>query len=72
MTTSTDKPKKFFTVEEFASRDDIPFSLSAMRYLLYKRKENGLTSATIKIGKRVYIDYDSFLIWLESKKEEDS
>ena len=44
-------------------------TMGQLRWLLHCRNTNGLRNATVKIGRRVYIDADAFSGWLESKKE---
>lgn len=42
------------------------FSVTQMRGLLFKRKQNGLEEYTRKIGKFLYLSNTGFLQWLEN------
>jgi hypothetical protein len=42
---------------------------AAFRWWLFCREQNGLDSAVIRIGRRLYVDEDRFFAWLESKRE---
>ena len=45
------------------------FSPNWLRAQLLKRDQSGLSAAVAKVGKRVFIDEDSFLKWVESQRE---
>jgi hypothetical protein len=46
------------------------FSVTALRWLLFRRHSNGLASAVVKLGKRrVLIDVTAFDRWLEHHRE---
>lgn len=52
------------TVAAFAA--DQPFSEGSLRWMLFRSKENGLEAAgaIVRIGRRIYIDVNSFDAWL--------
>jgi hypothetical protein len=57
------------TVAQIAERYPA-FSVSALRWLLFRRRENGLASAVTKIGRRrILIDVDAFDRWLDQHRE---
>ena len=39
-----------------------------LRWMIFHAEKNGLNSALIKIGGRVYIDRHQFNVWLESQR----
>jgi hypothetical protein len=46
------------------------FTIGSLRWLLFRRHENGLAHAVVKIGrKRLLIDIDSFELWLDAQRE---
>jgi len=45
------------------------FSESGIRWLLFNRKTNGLSSAVTKLGKKVLIDNEKFEEWVNSHQE---
>lgn len=40
-----------------------------LREWLYKRHENGLDIAVVKLGKRLFILEDEFIEWAKSRRE---
>ena len=60
---------KYLSVKDLVETDSCPFTYGQLRGLLLRRNENGLVSATHKIGKRLYIRDDLFAEWMESHKE---
>ena len=45
------------------------FTVAALRWQLHKRSTNGLDRATVRIGRRVYIDADAFDNWIQEHRE---
>ena len=45
------------------------FSETSLRWQLLNRNATGLSVATVKIGRRVFIDKIEFDRWLENKRE---
>lgn len=58
------------SVAEFAAAS--PFSEASVRWMLFCAKQNGLAEhkATVKIGRRVYIDPDAFDRWIDSQQSQ--
>ncbi len=44
------------------------FTENALRWRLFNKEKNGLVSAVLKVGGRVYIDTDKFDRWLDSQR----
>ena len=63
-----DKINKWITVDEFCKKHPV-FTMNRMRWLLFKRDENGLSAAVSRMSRRLLIDEDRFLEWLESHRE---
>jgi len=45
------------------------FTVQAIRWQLHKRSGSGLSKATVKVGRRIYVDSEAFDAWLESQRE---
>jgi len=45
------------------------FTVAALRWQLHKRSTSGLARATVKVGRRVYVDADAFEQWLQEHRE---
>ena len=63
------EPMKYLTVKDIAADERFPFTMGSMRYLLSTRKSNGLAKAVRRIGKRLYIREDLFILWLVDRWE---
>ncbi len=61
---------KYLSVNQIVADPKYPFTLGGLRHLLTLRKENGLSKAIRKIGKRLYIRTDIFDKWIEDQKED--
>ena len=59
---------RFLSVCELAKYYPV-FNESAIRNLLFKRKENGLYKCVRRIGTRIVINTEEFEKWLETTKE---
>lgn len=59
--------RKYLTVIEASAFYD--WSIGGLRGLLHRRKENGLNTAILKIGKKILIDKEAFEVWLMSHRE---
>ena len=46
------------------------FTPGGIRWLLFNRRENGLESAVVKIGRRVLIDVDMFFEWIAAQNRQ--
>lgn len=78
MDESTPK-RKIFPLNQFGKRNPA-FPEPVMRNLLWKAKDrhssagvikgNGLETAVVRIGRRLYIDEDAFFEWLDSQQTE--
>ena len=54
------------TVQQFAA--DSPFTEAQLRWWIFNAAANGLQSAILRIGRRVYIDGDAFVRWIDSQQ----
>jgi hypothetical protein len=45
------------------------FTESSLRWYLFNRGTNGLAAAVIKIGKKVLIDDEKFIGWVDSHRQ---
>jgi hypothetical protein len=48
------------------------FTEPSLRWALFNAKANGLASAIVRIGRRVLIDEEKFVAWLEQHRQEPS
>jgi hypothetical protein len=44
------------------------FSEQSLRWLIFNAQGNGLESALVRVGRRVYIDTEKFNEWLEERR----
>lgn len=58
--------KDYLLIPSFAERYP-EFPESRLRWLIVKKKENGLEKVIRRIGRRIYIHVPSFLQWVEGK-----
>ena len=58
----------YYTPRQLAERLDF-ITFGQLQWLLFQRKENGLSSAVRKIGRRIVISESAFLEWLDAQKE---
>ncbi len=58
---------QFLTVEQLAAKYPA-FSEPSLRWMLFNRETNGLTTAVVQIGRKVLIDEQAFVAWLRSRK----
>lgn len=42
---------------------------NGLRALLFRRKENGLNKAVVRVGRRLLVDTDAFDAWLSEQRE---
>jgi hypothetical protein len=54
------------SVAQFAA--DSPFTEAQVRWWIFNATSNGLQSAVVRIGRRVYIDVDAFAAWIEAQQ----
>jgi hypothetical protein len=50
------------------SKDNPEFSEPSLRWIIFNAKTNGLESALVRVGSRVYIDTERFNEWLEERR----
>ncbi|HEV3457310.1 MAG TPA: hypothetical protein VHG32_12185 [Thermoanaerobaculia bacterium] len=55
------------TVRQLAA--ETPLTEAAWRWLLYRRKDNGLDAAVVCVGSRVLLDVERVSEWLEARRE---
>lgn len=58
---------QFFTVEQMAEKYPA-FTSGSLRWLLFNREHNGLSSAVVQLGRKVLFDEQAFVAWLRAKK----
>jgi hypothetical protein len=58
----------FLTIKQFTEKHK-SFSASALRFYIYKRRENGFNKVVVRIGRKILIDEKAFLKWIESHRE---
>lgn len=56
------------TVKQLAEKTPY-LSESAIRWMLFNRRTNGLDKAVTKLGKKVLVDDEKFNQWVESHRE---
>lgn len=54
------------SVTQFAA--DSPFTEAQLRWWIFNASTNGLQSAVVRIGRRVYIDVDAFAAWVDAQQ----
>src|SRR5262245_4480440 len=59
-------PGALLSVQELATRHP-GFTVGGLKWLLFKREENGLGSAVVQSGRKILIDERKFLDWLAKK-----
>ncbi|MEI6827569.1 MAG: hypothetical protein WCK54_18400 [Desulfuromonadales bacterium] len=58
----------FLTVRQ--ASDKYPaFSENSLRWIIFNSKLNGATSFIRKVGRKVLIDDDAFLCWIDGHRE---
>ena len=58
----------FLTVKQ-TSQKFPAFSENSLRWIIFNSKLNGATSFIRKVGRKVLIDADGFVSWIDSQKE---
>ena len=67
------------TVKQLANHPNYPFSEAALRHLIFQSEPrysssgeiiagNGLTSALVRVGRRIYVDIAAFDLWLNDHR----
>ena len=56
------------TVKQFAEKHPA-FSEASLRYHIFNEETNGLSSAVIRIGRKVLIKEDAFFDWIEALQD---
>jgi hypothetical protein len=59
---------KLMTMKQTAEQHPA-FTVPSLRWHLQQRNASGLSKATVKVGRRIYIDSDAFNEWLETQRE---
>lgn len=54
------------SVTQFAAES--PFTEAQLRWWIFNASTNGLQSAVVRIGRRVYIDVDAFSAWVDAQQ----
>jgi hypothetical protein len=54
------------TVDQFC-QEHPAFTPGAMRWLLLHRQRNGIESAVVRLGRRVFIDVERFFAWVDAQ-----
>jgi hypothetical protein len=57
---------EYLTVRQLSQRHKA-FSESSLRYHIFHEKQNGLSSAIRRVGRKILIREDGFLAWLEGQ-----
>jgi hypothetical protein len=60
---------KLMTLKQTAEQNPA-FTEKSLRWHLHRRSTSGLSKATVKVGRRVYIDSEAFEQWLEDQRED--
>ncbi len=53
------------TVKQFAEKHPA-FSEASLRYHIFNEETNGLSSALIRVGRKILIKEDTFFDWIET------
>jgi len=59
------------TVKQFA-RKHSAFSEASLRYHIFHEEMNGLSSALVRVGRKILIKEDAFFDWIESLQKQSS
>jgi hypothetical protein len=59
------------TVKQFAEHHPA-FSEASLRYHIFHEETNGLSSALVRVGRKILIKEDAFFDWIESLQENKS
>lgn len=59
---------QMLTIKQFAEKNPWP-NETTMRNLFYKRRENGLEQAFVRIGRRIIVDEGKFFELIRAKKD---
>ena len=63
--------KKFMPLTHFVAKQKGEWpTIAAMRWLVFKAKENGLDKHIRRIGRKVLIDENGFWEWIDKKGSE--
>lgn len=54
------------TVDQFC-QEHPAFTPGGMRWLLFHRQNNGLESAVVRVGRKVFIDVERFFAWVDTQ-----
>lgn len=58
----------YCTVKQLVAKNPY-LTESAIRWMLFNRKENGLSAAVTKLGKKILVDDHKFNEWVASHRE---
>ena len=62
---TTYEPKQFYTVKQLADKHHF-VTLSALRWYIFHSKSNGLHSCIRRVGRKILIDNQAFLNWIDT------
>lgn len=60
--------KKYATVRDLSKLYPF-FSEAAIRYMIHKKEENGLSSCIRRVGRKILFNVAEFDKWLDSQKD---
>jgi hypothetical protein len=60
------RPPQLRTVDQFC-QEHPAFTPGGIRWLLFHRQSNGLESAVVRVGRRVFIDVERFFTWVDTQ-----
>lgn len=66
------KVERLITVSQLAESCPALGSEAVIRWLIFNAEQNGLNSALVRVGRRVYFDQDKLEEWLDKKREVSS
>lgn len=58
--------RSYLTVPQLSEKYPA-FKVSSIRWALFNKDQNGLKAAVRKVGRKVLIDEEAFVAWIESK-----
>lgn len=56
-----------FTVKQFSQKNPA-FSEASLRYHIFHEETNGLSSALVRVGRKILIKEDAFFDWIEAQQ----
>lgn len=66
-TNTIESRRKFIPVKTFPNYfPEMGLTEGRLRWLIFNKEQNGFTVCIKRIGKRIFIDVDMFLTWIDS------